>query len=333
MSLSPSHPRRHPAQQGAILVVSLFFMLLLIMLLAVVVGLGLLHTLGETLQQATVNASLVGASALWNETDAQGQPRLSPQAAEQAARATFRRQVEAIPLLSSMGANLTQLNVDTGQQTLTLAAQGTFQVPLLASLNLSQLRLNGASTARYAVHEPALPLTQLGGGGAGEGACANQGPTDLVIPLQVPLTNRPGPDLLINTSNGAGYRVLACSGNTCRDIGGAALPLNGGTTMVRQAPASASHGTPVNVVYGSALFDLGASSEVYHQAVNKATRIHIIDDGIPDVWDGEQRLLDTCPAQGVAIASVQVLHQAHLCVANQGVCVAPQGLQAPWAGL
>jgi hypothetical protein len=327
-----THPK---AQHGAILITSLFFMLLLIMLLASLVGMGLLNLLGETLQQATVNASLVGASALWDDRDpATGRPTLSPATAEAAARATFTNHIEAIPLLGAIAAELTQVQVDTTAQTVTLQAQGAMNLPLLASLNLSALQVGGASTARYAVHRPPLPVAQLGGGGAAGTPCASQGATRVSLPLTYPLTNRPGADLVVTTTNGAGYRLLACSGTTCRDIGGAATPLatGGGVTVVRQAPASVSNSSPINVLYGSVALDLGATGALYNQGVNKATSLLIVDDGVPDHWQAGQRVLDLCPTTGVALGEVMILHQAHLCVANNGACVAPTGL-GTWAGL
>jgi len=330
-----THPRQpHGAATGAILVISLFFMLLLIMLLASLVAIGLMTLLSETLQQATVNASLVGASALWDDVDGAGKPTLSPATAEAAARATFAHHLQALPLLAAMPATLTQVQVDTARQTVSLSAEGVMQLPILASLNLSSLKVNGASTARYAVYAPALPTLQLGGGGAAGTPCASQGATSLTLPLTYPLTNRPGADLAITTTNGAGYRVLACSGTVCRDIGGAVSPLvvAGGSTVVREAPVSEGNASPVNVVYGSVVIDLGAVGTLYNQGVNKATTLRIMDDGVPDVWQDGQRMLDVCPTNGVALADVIVLHQAHLCVANNGACVAPTGLSM-WAGL
>jgi hypothetical protein len=310
-------------------------MLLLIMLLASFVAVGLLNLLGETLQQATVTASLVGASALWDDVDpTTGRPILSPGTAEVAARATFAHHVQALPILAAMPAELTQVQIDTTAQTVSLQAQGLLNVPLLASINLSALRVNGASTARYAVHRPQLPTTQLGGGGAAGSACASQGVTSINVPLSYPLTNRPGIDLVVNTTNGAGYRLLACSGSSCRDLGGAATPLatSDGVTLVRQAPASQTNTTPVNVLYGSVAIDLGATGALYAQGVNKATSLRLVDDGVPDHWQAGQHVLDLCPTTGVALGQVILLHQAHLCVANNGACVAPTGLDA-WSGL
>jgi hypothetical protein len=325
----------HRAASGSMLVVGVVFVFVLILLLASLVGVAMVNLLSETLQHAVSDASLVGASALWDEVNPDGTPQLSAAPAEAAARATFAKYRQQVPLLNTLNAELTSLSVDAGAQTVTLKAQGSVSLPFVSTLNLQRLEVQGASTARYAVHRVNLPASALAGHATSGSACDNPLSVSMTLPLAYPLTDRPGLDLVVSMRNGAGYRLLACAANQCRDIGGAARPLDAPTvsTRVRQAPASANNSSPIQVVYGSAAVDLGAIGSVYNQHVKRATVLRLIDDAVPDVWQpGDQHTLELCPSRGAELIEVLVLHQAHLCVGNSNECVYPTGLSA-WGGL
>lgn len=307
---------------GANLVFTTIVFLVLIAFLGLVTATGLNAFLGESLHAATSTAALAGAASLFDGST-EGPPVLSPVQAEEAARRVFVRHVEGTPALASYNAQLVAVTPDVDRRTMTVEARANVTLPFLGVLGINTLELNSTYTARHAIYVPeGMPL-QLGT--TSTWLCGGEGNPDAVIDLDYPLTDRPGPDLQIDSTNKRGYVVLGCSGEKCWDLGGAAI-LTSDEGGVRNARLPGST-DPVRVIYGSVYIDLGAESSLYTAPVRKISRLLILDDQVPDTLVFGQRFLELCPQNGARIDRIQIFHQAHACVGGGTFCLAPTGLQ------
>ena len=288
----------------------LLFLVVMAAFMGMVVYTGTTSFVQEELQKAVGTASLVGASSLW-DGDTDLLPAASPGAAEEAARQAWNHQVEGSSL-QSLGATLETLNV-TGQR---VRVDAFVEVPIsyLAPYGLDSLRVEASGTAQYVIETvEGFPgtLQQAGCGGGGN--------TTVQGDLRVPLTDKPGPDLIVRTNSLRGYHVMACNLQGCHDVSGGARVLPGGRLRIAN-----QDGTERTTIYGSAVIDLAAISSTYGGGAIKATSIQIIDDGVPDRIEGGQRRLEVCP-QPLTITQVQALHHAQPCTFGGTLCPLPDG--------
>jgi hypothetical protein len=280
-----------------------------------VIGLGLYlgvlaYTQGE-LQKLVKDTALVGAAALYDDVTANYTPMRNPAVVNTATTATWNTLISGVPWLANAPASDVACTT-SATDVVTCSSQAQVPTPFLSLLGISSMTVQAnvsAQAAKTVVNgftintTPGSPMMQI-------------------VDLPVPLTNGPGVDFAIRMPANPqhGYRVQACSGGQCYDVTSIGVPVSGG--MVVANPAG-------NIIYGSATFDLAATSPdsvTYINDVQKAVKLKIMDDGIHDNYDATgTRRIELIP-QPTVISGIDIYHMSSLCQ-SATQCVMPTGLQ------
>jgi hypothetical protein len=300
------------------------FIVVLLGFLGMAIYTGLNAYVQSELQSAASTASMVGASAYY-DGPITGTPETfpatdNPDRARQAATQVFNMIVSNSPVLRNMRAQLEPgangVVTNNGDDSVQVNAQATIPTPFLSLLGVESFQVTANGRAGY------VKRVYQGPGKNGNVYPATPGLKTFTINLSHPLTDGPGPDLKITHRNRPrGYMVEACSGSggslTCYDITDAATVLRFGIdgAEIRRTFPTANPTAPVQrrVVYGTVLIDLANAPG----DVRKATAIRLIDDGIPDHFEGGVHKVEVAPGLPLSeFEGIEVFHHATTCAAN-----------------
>lgn len=316
-------PRNKKSFSGSSLIFTVAFIVVLLGFLGLAVYTGLNAYVQNELQNAASSSALVAASSMYDgSTD--GVPVRSENFSTIAAQKTFQRILDNSPVLNKLQGQLepdatSAITIKPLDDSVTVNAKAVIPTPFLALLGVETFQVNASGKARYVK----LLFTDQAVIG---NIPTNNGLVERKIDLKQPLIDGPGPDIRITNTPGGklhGYIVEACAGNSCYDVGRAAklvTPTNG-YTILRLYKNS----QPRMVIYGDSVIDLGATAPGFTK-VGKASTIKIIDDGIPDYYEGGQHLLEMAPtAQN--FSRIELYHYAASCSPTGSRCpgVASQG--------
>lgn len=325
---------RSNASPGANLTFIVIMLFVCIAFLGMGIVSGMTTLLQDELTKATSLAAMVGASEFFSG-DTAGPPVEDAGNAQTAATVTFNRALASSSGLQNFNATLQGVATDAGSDTVTVRARMLIPMPILALMGIDQLQIDSEATSRYVLQEPPGFPVQLyspapPGTAGGLPEVTNAGdPTCGALPaaaaaatanFAIPVTDRKGPDIRIESNDGHGYMVYACNANNCWDISGAARMEPGGLSR----PMDYGTGNDTRILYGTANIDLGSTSPDYGGGIRKATSVRIVDDGIPDVVVGGNRAIEVCP-QPLTIDRVAAYHAATTCVRGSANCGIPNG--------
>lgn len=323
-ALRPCMARAHRGTNLALFAVALP---VIIGFMAVGIYTGVTAYVQDALHNLTQNAALAGASARFvpnnntslNLTEANMVANMVSVCQE-----VGERQINNNPFLQSLGATVscqptTFGGGGGGQNGLQVNAVGILETPLLSLVSVGDITFTASSAAMHRVQlvDKGTPLESQNQAPAFAG-CPASTPTGAVQEYDewvMPITDRPGYDLLIGANTYRGYIVEGCTDDACWDIGGAAR--NVSTLANYQQVATLSDGRQRTIVYGSVMIDLGATgANGYDGQVRKMNRVRIYDDGLPVAFqtNGQAVWETACPNGTLEIGPVISLHHSEATV-------------------
>lgn len=352
-----THPLGRLKSSGSTLQFAAIQLFLVIAFLGVAAYVGLNTLLQEELQKTVSTAAMFGASSYY-DGDTNLNPVKDPDRAFLAAQSAFSHALTSSPMLQAFGTQLTQLNLQVGDDQVTVGAEARLPVPFLAVIGIREFLLEAEASSKYIkqVREgpftlaPALgsvPIeTSAGSGGGGlspsrgllgsrnsgglsitdplTGAVICQipgGPTVAQAQLIIPVTDRMGPDVHIE---------MDCSDGGCRGYiveacsanecydVGDAARIDGDGMVVD----TMLNGRDIRVIFGSVYIDFGAAGPQYAANVQKATYIKISDDGAGTIYSNGSLAFEPCP-QAATINYVHTYHVGTACEQGTNNCPIP----------